>query len=403
LAQYTKHVTQSQTKTLTNGQVKAYSYDRWIAYIPAKYDAALRQDTKEIAFTGKTEREAVAKRTEYIHEQRSKTNKTQLSERTSLGDYIREVFFDAHEADMLADNRTYDYICQRRSRLTRYTLTRPLAALRLNHLQPEDIDEYFASLKRERISISLRRNLRIDVRHILHMAKRYLPCRPADYFAGIKLPMPVREEPKLFDYDTVKAKIENPTLPLYARTLVAFQLHMQCRPSQIWALQWSHIDLKAGTVTYAQTLRKVKREDGTLAYMPTKGDKRGNVRTFPLTAVVADLLRTLHKTHMQSTMPPKYVFDVQTKGEARRAQEHALEDLNLTGATFYSLKHLGNSYALAHGATVNAQAQRMGHASTRMATEVYRRVFYTEHDQVNDIFDQGYTRSTTYGSDRILG
>jgi integrase len=62
------------------------------------------------------------------------------------------------------------------------------------------------------------------------------------------------------------------------------------------------------------------------------------------------------------------------------------------GPTFYSLKRLGNSYALAHGANVSIQAARMGHSSPRMALTAYRDVLRAEHRTVADLFDRSARR-----------
>ena len=82
-----------------------------------------------------------------------------------------------------------------------------------------------------------------------------------------------------------------------------------------------------------------------------------------------------------------------TKNQLRHEWEWMREALGLPeGPTFYSLKRLGNSYALAHGANVSVQAARMGHSSPRMALTAYREVLGAEHRTVADLFDRSARR-----------
>ena len=59
------------------------------------------------------------------------------------------------------------------------------------------------------------------------------------------------------------------------------------------------------------------------------------------------------------------------------------------GPTFYSLKHLGNSYLQSRGATAAAAAYRMGHADDRMARSTYR-VLLAEKSDAARIFDSAF-------------
>ena len=61
------------------------------------------------------------------------------------------------------------------------------------------------------------------------------------------------------------------------------------------------------------------------------------------------------------------------------------------GPTFYSLKMAGNSYALANGVTVAAQAAKMGHTTTRMAEGAYRSLQRNELQDAVNIYARGQT------------
>ena len=58
------------------------------------------------------------------------------------------------------------------------------------------------------------------------------------------------------------------------------------------------------------------------------------------------------------------------------------------GPTFYSLKHLGNSFAQAAGVMPEAQRKKMRHSSTQQATTTYRVVGDSELDRATAVFDE---------------
>jgi len=56
------------------------------------------------------------------------------------------------------------------------------------------------------------------------------------------------------------------------------------------------------------------------------------------------------------------------------------------GPTFYSLKHLGNSWLDEQGVGAAVRQKRMGHKDDRMARNVYRRVRDAEMDSATQAF-----------------
>jgi hypothetical protein len=78
-----------------------------------------------------------------------------------------------------------------------------------------------------------------------------------------------------------------------------------------------------------------------------------------------------------------------TKMRLRRLWVAIQEALELEpGVKFYTLKALGNSHALANGASLAAQAEKLGHTTTVMAATSYRVVTDQEREARRNAFNR---------------
>jgi integrase len=361
------------------------------------FDPELGYKPKPIHFYGSTEREANAKRAAYRPDDRP-------NETTPFTAFLKDEFIPSQEARYKNGELSWTRYKDRKSRLDRF-LIEPMekphleaARIRkvvLGKLKPQIVEEYFNALEREGISAITRGKLRNDLRLALRQAKRRIPERVADYFEDVSIPTLARKPRELFDVDQILKVINDPSKPVNHRTLVAFQFITQCRPSEMFALTWFDVDLKNGLVTFAKAVRRT--QDGFRVTAGTKTAQKG-VRQVPLGGNLTQLLRTLKAVATAKGNGDGPVFTWQgkrdkkpkplNKDRMRYAWRDAKSSLGLPdGPDFYSLKHLGNSYALRNGVAAETQAKRMGHTTPRMARETYREIADPELCAAARVFD----------------
>lgn len=212
------------------------------------------------------------------------------------------------------------------------------------------------------------------MRVALRLCKRLLPDSYDEYFEDVKTPQIIRKRPVVWEDELILSVIADETKPLEDRMFVAFLFVTQCRPSEMFALTWSDIDMRNGSVCFHKVVRKER--GGFFVREGTKTGERG-ARTIPLGEVLCDMLRTVQKARMTSNEASEYVFLYDgyrlDKNRCRYHFRNVKQSLGLPGGpTLYSLKKSGNSFKARMGIDAETRAKLMGHTSVRMAQDVYR-------------------------------
>ena len=340
-------------------------------------------------FYAATEREADRKRSDYKPEQ-------SLTDKAAFTTFLLDEFLPYQESRYRNGELSWTRCADRKSRIHRFILAPAPVLLHLakarirkvalGKLTPAIMEEFFRALEGDSVGAITRDKLRNDLRLALRLAKRRIPSRIDDYFEDVRVTKPPRQPRSLFGIDQVLTAINNQAKPLFARALVSFELTVQCRPSEMFALRWSDVDLEAGTVRFGKAMRRT-----AAGYEVTNGTKTGErgVRMVPLGSTLTQTLRSLQlAATSQENDEDGYIFTWQgkrgpakplNKDRLRYAWAEVRNALELPeGPDFYSLKHLGNSFALRSGVDIAAQAKKMGHTTTRMASNDYREVFGSE-------------------------
>lgn len=377
----------------------------WRARLHFPFDPELGIKPKPKDFYGKTKREAAEKRASW------KPIKTTLDRNTTFLDYLKSEFDQLQEARFNARELSWQRLCNRRSRLRRFLLeaqhpkvaSTHIRKVSLAQLKPQHLEDYFNALLLAGVSAGNRNALLADLRLALAPVRRRVPNAYEDYFENLRPAQQQARPQRRFNASVVLDAVTNESLPVGPRALVGFIFMTLCRPSEMFALEWSDIDLRDGTVRIDKAVRFTP--NGYAVDGGTKTGSKGN-RTRPLNATLLALLRSLKKSQLQSGTFGGRVFLWKgrplTKERTRYAWRDAKKILGLPdGPTFYSLKKLGNSLLGARGASPEARAALMGHTTPRMAMQTYRDVANAEIVNATALFDDVLTeRRNQTGNDR---
>jgi integrase len=383
-------------------------YYRARLYFPFDESLGFKPEPKD--FWGRTKEEADRKRTGY------KPEKKTLDKKTSFIDYVESVFLPEQEIKADRGEMSWRYYENRRNRLKRFLIDPTIKGLadclirkvRLGALDPIHIDEFFKAVKAARIRQEDEFRLKVDLRAILKSARLRIPHKIYEYFDGLDVAtLPKRIRPiKTFSVEMIYDAVTDEAKPIEYRCLAAFLFTMQCRPQEMFALEWDDLDLQGGLVTFYKKVVKTKL--GWQVVDGTKTDDKG-VRTVALPKFLVELLKQHKKERAMGLSGsikevPPFVF--LTNYNAMLHKERWKDFWNGSkksqwpgvrailglpkGPTFYSLKHLGNSFALQITNNTHAQSQKMGHTSDRMARQDYRVLMSAEKQQSADVFDNHF-------------
>lgn len=385
---------QSNVRKLVRGNTTFYR-----ARLVLPFDPILGHKPRPKDFYGTTLREAVEKRNAW------KPARVLPGGYTPFLEYLETDFDRMQEASYNSGELSWQRLFNRRSRIRRFIVDpehRELQAARIRRVVMQDltpgvVEEFFETLKLLGISAANRNGLFYDLRLALRQAKRRIPSPVGDYFEELRIVPEQRKPKRLFLEADIFAAISDPGKPLEARLLAAFILITQCRPSEQFALQWQDVDLANKTVRIEKAVRLTHR-----GYKVSAGTKTGDKgeRSLPLGAALFAMLRELRKERMASGSIQDHVFlwrgKPLNKDRCRYAWEEAREQLGLPeGPTFYSLKTLGNSYLARRGTSAEVRAKRMGHTTTRMATQTYRDIIDAEIVTSSEAFDSAFRTART--------
>ncbi|HEY2882267.1 MAG TPA: site-specific integrase, partial [Pirellulales bacterium] len=148
------------------------------------------------------------------------------------------------------------------------------------------------------------------------------------------------------------------------------------RLGELFGLQWSDVDLKAGTVTIHHTLQEL---DGHLKLKEPK--TKSSRRKIDLTNVAIVALHDHRKRMMaEGHAGCQWVFCNQSGGNLRRSHFHRaeykplLKAAGLPAIRFHDLRHTHATIMLSSGENVKVVSERMGHSSSTITLDTYSHV-----------------------------
>lgn len=347
------------------------------------FDQSLGYKPKPIVITAKNKQDLEDKIRNWEPEKQT------LDKSTTLVEYVRDVFIPAQERRTHIGARPLQWstFTNRRARLMNWLIEpkkdfltgakfEPIKRASLGALTPQTIQSYFELLEDNQVSQEVRFQLRTEFNMVFKQAEDLMKVSPSRLLRDVTVEAKSDHTPALFDLEQVEQAIRDTSKPLEVRALVAVQYYTLCRPSEIWALSWADFGDDFGFVLFDKASRPTKN-----GYQITEWSKNYTKRRTPLAPVLAGMLRELRKRRMAAGIGQEAVFLTAETPEGKRMSKDAFGHrwpsykvlLGLTGAaTFYSLKHLGNSRLDERDVPASVRAKLMGHKNDRMAREVYR-------------------------------
>lgn len=345
--------------------------DRWVARI--ELDPGPDGKRRQVSVRAKTEREAAAK----LRDLRKRADDGRdVTQRTMTVEQLLTTWLSD-----VAPTRQSPKTVQVSGSLITGRLIPALGALRVTALRPEHVEQF---LKAEAAKGAARSTLR-RLRHILSTSCRWAQSRRIltwDPAALALMPPTTATKPAR----VTRALDENEARQLLdaarghrLEAWVALALTYGLRPGELGALQWSSLDLKAGTMAVGAALKWTP--DGTVV-----GDtKTGKVRTLSLPPELVELLeqhrrRQAAERNEHTGWPAQWaglVFTTSagTPVDARNVRpvlDSIAKRAELGHVTPYALRHSACSLLCADGVPLELVADVMGHADTQMVSRHYR-------------------------------
>jgi integrase len=381
-------------------------YYRARLFLP--FDVELGIKPRPIDFYSKTKEGADRKRAAY------KPNDKKLDKHTGFVDLVRVVYIPAVRKRIDDKEISYGYGSYSISLLQRFLITpdekdapnvfaAAIRRVRLGLLTPTMTIEYFAALKADHVAAEATHRIKQQIAGALRLVKDRLAYPLVTFFEDVKLPTIITNMDRaMYDHEQVFAICRGSHFLIEDRALIGFLFMVQCRPSEMFALQWDDINLQNGIVSINKATRlteKNKYEVTAGSKVQRKGEisDDAGIRRVKMPALLTTLLRDLQKYRkdMGNTSPWVFItasgLPLQPGIRIRRRWAAIVKRTGLpSGAgapTFYSLKHIGNSWALYKGVSGEAQAKKMGQTSSHMATRNYRTILTPEKQRQADVFD----------------
>jgi len=286
------------------------------------------------------------------------------------------------------------------STLTRYrslgskiAAQRWFADLKMHEVTPTHVLKLYKALSAE--SDSTRKKVHVllhsafeDARHI-----RRIGVNPCD--------IPKKQKPK-YDHPDVHPFDERQEAAFLTavigdenEAMYLLALDSGARQGELWALEWTDVDLKAGVVRIRRTL---KDDGGKLTVGPTKGKTERSLMVSPTTL---SALRNLRKMDLSRALvfPNDHGGYIRRQNFNRRDWVRIMGKAGLSGLgfTFHDLRHSCATMLLRNGETIANVSKRLGHSKISTTLDYYAHALPQDDARPADAFEQRVHR---YGGSR---
>ena len=241
-----------------------------------------------------------------------------------------------------------------------------LATMRLDYIRSADIQNLINAHSN---APSLCKKLLLTLRQIFDMAVnediiQKNPC------SAVALPRLVKGEKRVLTQGECKIVKDAEGLDERKRALIHLFYGTGLRPAEIYALQWSDIDLRYKTINVNKALNFSRRGKAEVGLPKTNK----SIRTIPVPDFVIDSISAYKDSTHHS--PTRYLFGSENGLYANRTGYddqfyRAVNALGLKGITPYSFRH--NFCTMCYYSEIDIKTCQflMGHSDTRMVLEVY--------------------------------
>ncbi len=196
------------------------------------------------------------------------------------------------------------------------------------------------------------------------------PCNP------VKPPVVRRREFYVPKPDEIKVLL-HVAQPYWFFVLVLVAFTCAMREGEIFALYWSQVDLKEGSVLVDRSLG----EDWNGKPIRKEPKNKYSRRVLYVPPVTVAALRKLKEEQVNAGYLGPWVFRDEEGGPLRKSNfirrlwKPLIDTAGLPYFKFHAARHASNSILIAQGENPLAIARRMGHADTRMTFDTYGHFF----------------------------
>lgn len=218
----------------------------------------------------------------------------------------------------------------------------------------------------------------------------YIEHNPVHNVKGLKAPETLEKVINFWEDDEFKYFIDFVDDP-YWYAVFTFLYGTGLREGELFALQWSDINLAKGTCSITKSVTN-KTKSGK--YKITTPKNRASVRTIDLQGSLCKLLRERYAVESQKDgfTPAYYVFgDVHplSRSHLARNLDSYIVKSGVPRITPHGFRHSHVSYLVNNGIDDSLIAERLGH-SVKELRETYTHIYKAARKSLKDILDQLY-------------
>ena len=346
------------------GSIHQRSDGTWRATISAGYDANGKRKRKDVY--GKTKREV---QEELAKLQNAKAHGTLTKpSRTTVAQFLQQWLDDVARVTVRATT-FYSY-----NGVVKNHISKHIGGVGLQKLSPTHVQAMYSRMERDGASPRFR-----QLTHaVLHRALKQ----------ALKWGLVVRNVCDAVDPPRVPKSEITPLDPTQVGELLAaavgdrhealyvLAIGSGLRMGELFGLQWSEVNLDAGTVSVRHTLSEV---GGKLTLTEPKTAKGRRLVTLPRRVVDA-LIEHRRRNVAAGFAGVPFVFCNSTGGPLRRSHFHRndfkplLKRAELPDIRFHDLRHTSATLLLAQGVHPKVVQERLGHAQISLTLDTYSHV-----------------------------
>jgi integrase len=346
---------------------------RWVAKLTVGYDDAGKRLRKTVY--GLTKKEVQDELTRLQH--RKSTGTLTATSKVTVGQYLDRWLCDVARLTVRASTH------RRYTELVKLHVKPRIGGVRLHRLTASDVQGVYSAMEQAGLSPRTRQFVHAVLRKALSNAVRWgLVVRNVS--EQVDPPRPTKPEMHTLDSAQAAAFLAAAASDrLSAMYVLAVTVGM--RQGELFALQWSDVDLDAGRLSVRYTL-----DNGKLGPPKTKASQR----RIELPKIAVDALWA-HKRAMlaEGFAGVPFVFCNTTGGllhrpNVRRTFNAILKTAGLPAIRFHDLRHTAATLMLAANINAKVVQETLGHASIKTTIDLYSHVLPTMQREAANTMDR---------------
>lgn len=232
------------------------------------------------------------------------------------------------------------------------------------------IFDYVQKLLKSDLAYSSTRVYCKVIKMSLRFAERrgYIPYNPADY---VKMPKRTRAEVKVFKREEISL-ILSVNGPEWVKNGIVIAFRTGMRPSEIYALKWSDINLQTGFISVQRAISRASSKT-KLTKTPS------SVRRIDIDSILVQYLHIMYCNRNPSNnfvfpAPPRSKREYRVPWNIAKALHTMCDKAGVEYRNFYSLRHTHATMLLEMNVHPKIVQERLGHSDIKITMDTYSHV-----------------------------